>query len=136
MKNEGKKQMWFRNFKLIFFTLTVVFYNCGEVKPERISIGEIKCDHCSMSIVDMRFHTQLITYKGKRYHFDAIECADSFTNQKQMKAKQIWVTNYLNSNETLIKENATIIQTKKIRSPMGGGFAAFKSYEDALPYQN
>lgn len=128
--------MWFQHHKLIFFTLTVVLCNCGEVKPEALTVGEIKCDHCSMSIVDMRFHTQLITYKGKRYHFDAIECADQFIHQKQIKTKQIWVSNYLQANEFIPKENAVIIQTKKIRSPMGGGFAAFKTHEDASPYQN
>ncbi|MCW7461389.1 nitrous oxide reductase accessory protein NosL [Leptospira limi] len=128
--------MWFKHHKLIFFTLTVVLCNCGEVKPEALTIGEKKCDHCSMSIVDMRFHTQLITYKGKRYHFDAIECADQFINQKQMKPKQIWVSNYLQSNEFIPKENAIIIQTNKIRSPMGGGLAAFKSHEDTIPFQN
>lgn len=128
--------MWFNHQKLIFFVLTVVLCNCGEVKPESLTVGEKKCDHCSMSIVDMRFHTQVITYKGKRYHFDAIECADQFINQKQIKPKHIWVSNYLQSNEFLPKETAIIIQTNKIRSPMGGGLAAFKSHEDAIPFQN
>ncbi|MCW7473921.1 accessory protein NosL [Leptospira levettii] len=128
--------MWFKLQKLVFFTLTVVLCNCGEVKPEALTVGEKKCDHCSMSIVDMRFHTQIITYKGKRFHFDAIECANKFINQKQIKPKQIWVSNYLQSNESIPKENAIIIQTNKIRSPMGGGLAAFKSHEDAIPFQN
>jgi copper chaperone NosL len=136
MKIEGKNQMWFKNFKLFLLFSTVVFYNCGEVKPETLSVGEMKCSHCSMSIVDMRFHTQLITYKGKRYHFDAIECSDQFTKQNQIKAKQIWMTNYLNTNEFLSKEKAIVVQSKKIRSPMGGGFAAFKNHEDAFPFQN
>ncbi|EOQ89206.1 accessory protein NosL [Leptospira yanagawae serovar Saopaulo str. Sao Paulo = ATCC 700523] len=128
--------MWFKNFKLFLFISTVALYNCGEVKPESLTLGERKCDHCSMSIVDMRFHTQLITYKGKRYHFDAIECFNHYTKQNDIKAKQIWMRNYLNSNEFLTKENAIVVQSKQIRSPMGGGLAAFKNNEDASSFKN
>ncbi|MGV3665569.1 MAG: nitrous oxide reductase accessory protein NosL [Leptospira bouyouniensis] len=128
--------MWFKNFKLFLFISTVALYNCGEVKPESLTLGERKCDHCSMSIVDMRFHTQLITYKGKRYHFDAIECSNHYTKQNDIKVKQIWMRNYLNSNEFLTKENAIVVQSKQIRSPMGGGLAAFKNNEDASAFKN
>lgn len=127
--------MWFKSLKPICILFTVGFINCGDVQPERLTVGEIKCSHCSMNIVDMRFHTQLITYKGKRYHFDAIECLDQFQNDKNFKAQKIWVTNYLDTNEFISKEKAIIIHSDKIRSPMGAGLAAFKTHEDSIPFQ-
>ncbi|XDD54567.1 nitrous oxide reductase accessory protein NosL [Leptospira sp. WS4.C2] len=127
--------MWFKNLKLICIFLTVGLTNCGEVRPERLTVGEMKCSHCSMNIVDMRFHTQLITYKGKRYHFDAIECLNQFQNDKNLKAQKIWVTNYLDTKEFLSKDEAIIIHSDKIRSPMGAGLAAFKTHEDSIPFQ-
>lgn len=89
-----------------------------------------------MSIVDMRFHTQLITDKGKRYHFDAIECLDNFQNQKNLSIKKIWFTNYLDKTDLIEKDKAIIIKSKNIRSPMGAGIAAFKNREDSIPYAN
>ncbi|TGL44590.1 nitrous oxide reductase accessory protein NosL [Leptospira perdikensis] len=128
--------MCIKSLRLICIFLIVGFINCGEVHPEKLIVGEMKCSHCSMNIVDMRFHTQIITYKGKRYHFDAIECMNQFQKDKQLRIEKIWVTNYLDQNEFLLKEKATIIQSSKIRSPMGAGFAAFKTYEDSIPFQN
>ncbi|EMY71265.1 nitrous oxide reductase accessory protein NosL [Leptospira vanthielii] len=127
--------MWFKNLKLICIFLTVGLINCGEVHPERLTVGEMKCSHCSMNIVDMRFHTQLITYKGKRYHFDAIECMEQFQKDKDLKTQKIWVTNYLDTKEFLSKDEAIIIHSDKIRSPMGAGLAAFKTHEDSIPFQ-
>lgn len=127
--------MWFRSSKLIYIFLTVGLIHCGEVHPEKLTVGEMKCDHCSMNIVDMRFHTQLITYKGKRYHFDAIECKNQFQKDKNLNIEKIWVTNYLDTKEFLLEDQATIVQSDKIRSPMGAGYAAFKTYEDSIPFQ-
>ncbi|PJZ46367.1 nitrous oxide reductase accessory protein NosL [Leptospira brenneri] len=127
--------MWFKILKLVSIFLTATLIGCGEVQPERLTVGEIKCSHCSMNIVDMRFHTQLITYKGKRYHFDAIECMDQFQKQKNLEIQNIWVTNYLNTKEFLSKDKAIIIHSTKIRSPMGAGLAAFKTHEDSAQFQ-
>ncbi|MCW7488776.1 nitrous oxide reductase accessory protein NosL [Leptospira meyeri] len=128
--------MQLKSFKLICIFLTVALMGCGDVRPEPLTVGEVKCSHCSMSIVDMRFHTQLITYKGKRYHFDAIECMEQFQKQKDLKIEKIWVTNYLNTKEMIPKEEAIIIHSDKIRSPMGAGLAAFKTHEDSSQFQN
>lgn len=127
--------MQFKSLTLICIFLTVALVGCGEVRPETLTVGEVKCSHCSMSIVDMRFHTQLITYKGKRYHFDAIECMDQFQKQKDIRIKNIWVTNYLDTKEFIPKDEAIIIHSDKIRSPMGAGLAAFKTHEDTIPFQ-
>lgn len=127
--------MQLKHLTLICIFLTVALVGCGEVRPETLTVGEVKCSHCSMSIVDMRFHTQLITYKGKRYHFDAIECMDQFQKQKDIKIKNIWVTNYLDTKEFIPKDEAIIIHSDKIRSPMGAGLAAFKTHEDTIPFQ-
>lgn len=134
MKIEEKK-MWLKALKSTLIFLIVVLSNCGEVKPEMLAVGEMKCAHCSMSIVDMRFHTQILTDKGKRYHFDAIECLDDFQKQNNPPTKKIWVTNFLDRKEFISKEDAIIIKSDKIRSPMGAGLAAFKTHEEAKPFE-
>lgn len=127
--------MRLKSLKLICIFLMAALVGCGEVHPEKLTVGEMKCSHCSMNIVDMRFHTQLITYKGKRYHFDAIECMEQFQKQNELKIEKVWVTNYLDTKEFIPKDKAIIIQSNKIRSPMGAGFAAFKNHEDSIPFQ-
>jgi copper chaperone NosL len=135
MRTEGRNQMWFKSAKLVYVLLAIGFANCGEARPERLQVGEVKCSHCSMSIVDLRFHTQLITNKGKRFHFDAIECMDQFQKQKNLEIKEVWVTNYLNTNEIISKDKAIIIHSEKIHSPMGAGLAAFKTHEDSNQFK-
>ncbi|MCZ8157613.1 MAG: nitrous oxide reductase accessory protein NosL [Leptospira sp.] len=127
--------MWLKRLKYYSIFLMIAFCHCGEAKPEALNVGEVKCAHCSMSIVDLRFHAQLLTDKGKRYHFDAIECMDDFQKQKNIKAREIWLTNFLNKSEFLTKADAIIVQSNKIRSPMGAGLAAFKTQEDAKSFE-
>ncbi|TGL86252.1 accessory protein NosL [Leptospira congkakensis] len=128
--------MLIEKLRFVCIFLAAVLVSCGEIRPEPLTVGEIKCSHCSMSIVDMRFHTQLVSDKGKRFHFDAIECMDQFQKQKNLKTQKIWVTNYLNTKEFIPKDEAIIIHSDKIRSPMGAGLAAFKTHEDSSPFQN
>ncbi|MBM9579745.1 nitrous oxide reductase accessory protein NosL [Leptospira sp. 201903070] len=108
--------------------------SCGPKEaliPER---GKEKCNHCSMAIVDMRFHSQLLTDKGRRYYFDSIECLYSYKESLELERFRTWVTDYENVTRMLSEEEAAIVQSEEIHSPMGKGLAAFSSLENAREY--
>jgi copper chaperone NosL len=87
-----------------------------------------------MVIVDMRFQSQAITAKGRRYFFDSIECYYDFKKINHTEIKHAWHSNYLQPNEMIEENNAFILRSNLIRSPMGGGLAAFKTENDSKNY--
>ncbi|MDZ4728273.1 MAG: accessory protein NosL [Leptospira sp.] len=123
--------MHFRIRNFTIFAIVLSFLSgCGNSQPVHIEPGKVSCAHCSMSIVDMRFHTQTLTSKGRRYHFDSIECYYHFHEKIGGQSKKVWMSNFQNPNEYLDEDHAFIIKSNQIRSPMGEGYAAFKSKYD------
>ncbi|MBM9502079.1 nitrous oxide reductase accessory protein NosL [Leptospira sp. 201903071] len=124
-------------FRISLWTFTFVLWSfvfCGTKEPVIPERGKEKCSHCSMSIVDMRFHSQLLTDKGRRYYFDSIECLRSYKENLRDKKIHSWVTDYENSTRMLSEEEAAIVQSAEIHSPMGMGLVAFSSLEKAREY--
>ena len=66
------------SFSLAAFLVLNLIVGCVNTDPVLIEVGQERCAHCRMDIADMRFNTQLVTKKGKRYHFDSIECMVSW----------------------------------------------------------
>ena len=79
---------------LLFFLIT-----CGSKLPEEISPGEHKCEFCKMGVVSQNYHSQVLTKKGRRYHFDSIECMFSFWNSNLDKVDKVWVKDYLHPKD-------------------------------------
>ncbi|PJZ52063.1 nitrous oxide reductase accessory protein NosL [Leptospira adleri] len=110
------------------------FVSCVRKEPVIPERGREKCSHCSMSIVDMRFQSQLLTDKGRRYYFDSIECLQSYRENLNSEVILSWVTDFEDTNRMLKENEATIVQSPDIHSPMGKGLAAFASFEKASEY--
>ena len=103
---------------------------CGR-EPEPIAFGEDNCAHCSMMIVNPKFGSELITSKGKVYKFDSIECL--IAESKKYNSEDIavmWVPNFNNDKEFINFENAFLLISDKIKSPMSLNLLAFKSEEE------
>jgi copper chaperone NosL len=112
-----------RLFYILF--LVSIILHCGRNEPSPIAKNEEKCEHCYMKIVDMRFDSQLITSKGKRYYFDSIECMGYYTKRNQDELEKLWVKDFLGSGAYIEAGKAYFLNSEKIPSPMGAYLSAF-----------
>lgn len=120
-----------RNMKIRFFVIItfLIGSGCAE-EPEPIVEGLDECARCRMLISDSRFAAQLVTEEGKHLKLDSIECMLDVMRE-DTKYPFVWVSNAAKPGEWLEAEQAVFVRSDQIRSPMGGGLAAFESEVDA-----
>lgn len=100
--------------------------------PETFHFGDDIGAHCRMPIVDARFASQVVLDTGKVVKFDSIECLTSWLHSReQPEIHSIWVSDAAGSGELIRASEAVFVRDASIRSPMGGGLAAFFSAEQA-----
>jgi copper chaperone NosL len=105
-----------------------------EIRPETVHVDAEECVHCSMLISDRRFAAQLLNTKGKAYKFDSIECLRAFVQAGTVAAgdtHSIWVTDSEVGDGWVRAEDAAFLHSTQLRTPMGGGLAAFAHAADA-----
>lgn len=121
--------------KLAVFSLAVVFslllFGCINKNPENILAGEKKCAHCKMGIIQMNFHSQLITTKGRKIHFDSIECMISSWLEDGSKVEKLYVKNFDSPEEWLEIKEAIFLKSEKLPSPMSANLSSYKNQESA-----
>ncbi|TGM85549.1 nitrous oxide reductase accessory protein NosL [Leptospira licerasiae] len=119
---------------IILLSVVSISVFCSKREPILPEFGRELCAHCSMAIVDKRFHAQLLTEKGRRYYFDSIECSHSFEKSARYSSGSVWFADYENPDRMISEETAVIVRSSEIRSPMGEGLAAFYSIENAKDF--
>lgn len=107
------------------------FIGCINKLPEEVKAGEHKCESCRMGIVSQNYHSQFITAKGRRYHFDSIECMFSYLNHNNIKTEKIWVKNYSNPKEWIEIQHAMFLKSEKLPSPMAANLSSYLSMSEA-----
>lgn len=119
---------------LILLSMTV-FSSCSKVEPEKIKYNYDQCESCKMSISDTRFACEFLTEKGRAYKFDDLSCMNSFAMANtNMKVKNYFINDYLNTQELIPIEQLIFIKSENINSPMAGNIAAFLSKDSADAY--
>lgn len=109
--------------------------SCTQAGPKIISINTDQCEFCKMTITDAKFASQLVTAKGRVYVFDDLKCLTNYKKaQPQPETSQFYVADFLNPTTFLLIKNSTLISSQDIKSPMGGGIAAFADAKSAEPY--
>ncbi|MBS1549814.1 MAG: nitrous oxide reductase accessory protein NosL [Bacteroidetes bacterium] len=110
---------------------SVALISCGSDDAKTIKVGE-QCEHCKMSIENVKYATELITEKGKIYKFDDIKCMNGYANSNADKVvnAKTYVTDYP-SGKLIEFEKATFIKGGSIKSPMGGNMQAYENKEEA-----
>ena len=106
----------------------MVLMGCS-TQPVDFPPGERACEHCKMSIVDLKFHTQAISKRGKIYPFDSIECMILWNAEHPDIETEMWFKNYLDPGVWMKMENAKIIRSHLIHSPMGSNLLAISIQE-------
>ncbi|MFN3444850.1 MAG: nitrous oxide reductase accessory protein NosL [Bacteroidia bacterium] len=109
--------------------------SCTEIGPKPVKINIDQCEFCKMTITDAKYACQLATAKGRVYMFDDLKCMSNYKKaQPQPETSKFYVADFLNPTTFLIIQNATLINSENIKSPMGGGIAAFANVAAAEPY--
>jgi copper chaperone NosL len=99
-----------------------------DIAPEPVHIGAEECAHCSMLISDRRYAGQVLNNRGRAFKFDAVECVRDFLNAGTVAAADVhsvWVTDAAAGDGWIRAEDAIFVQSPALRTPMGGGLAAY-----------
>lgn len=98
-------------------------------EPAEIHYGDDQCAHCRMAISDSRFVAQIVTEKGKPVKFDAIECMIAYqkSGNTDLKNVKLWVGSFTEPGRWLPLEEAYIVKSDVIKSPMGESLLALPS---------
>ncbi len=119
------------SLKLFCVFLFFFLISCGNKLPEEIIAGEHKCEFCKMGVVNQNYHSQILTKKGRRIHFDSIECMFSFWNHNSEKVEKVWVKNYQSPKEWIEIQNAKFLKADNLPSPMEANLSSYKTQKEA-----
>ncbi len=110
-------------------------------EPHPTVAGVDACPYCSMTIVDLRFAAQVVTPTGLVLHYDAIECLADHLNGHGPTPPDVAetyladaATSSLEGADYLKAEDAVLLYHPRLRTPMGGGLAAFADAAAAESY--
>jgi copper chaperone NosL len=119
---------------MISILIVYLITGCKPV-PEPIRYGYDSCDFCRMTIVDNRFGGELVTSKGKVYKFDAAECLDDFYHQAHESFAWVLFVDFNHPGTFIPAQDAFLLQSTQLHSPMGKGIAAFQNEQQAKEAQ-
>lgn len=110
---------------------SLLLFGCINKAPENILPREKKCEHCNMGITQMMYHSQIITPKGRKVHFDSIECMISYWIKDEAKAEKLYVKNFSSPNEWIDVQNSFFLKSEKLSSPMSANLSSYKNLSNA-----
>lgn len=118
--------------KTSLIIILAILTACSQ-KPVEIHYGSDECAYCKMMITEERFASQVITETGKSITFDSIECMARYSGEhkKELESAKRWVNDFSNPGNWLNVENATLIKSEVINSPMGSSLLAVENEESA-----
>ena len=96
--------------------------------PQPIKLGQDACSFCKMSIADKRFGAEIITKKGKVFKFDDMHCVLGFMKSNTTNTndiKETWLVNFEEPHNFILAQNAFLLKSNELHSPMGGNVASF-----------
>ena len=115
-----------------YFTVcTILFFIGCNSGPKPIMYGEENCDFCSMTIMDDKHASEIVTNKGKVYKYDSIECMIRSLEYYADDAEAILVMDFKNPGTFIDATTAAFLVSPDLPSPMGANLKAFSSMEDA-----
>lgn len=106
--------------------------------PKPIRLGQDSCDFCKMAIADKNFGAEIITKKGKVFKFDDTHCLVGFRGSKidSSEISEVYLVNYKEPHNFIKAQDAILIHSEEIHSPMGGNTAAFDKEDAAKETEN
>lgn len=109
--------------------------------PRALDVGVDTCPFCNMSVIDGRFAAEAVTEGGRTLVYDAIECLldhEAGYGPPAPPVTERWLADRTASSRTnvtwLDTQQAVLLYHPRLRTPMGGGLAAFASADEALAF--
>jgi len=113
----------------------------ADPEPREVAIGDDRCPACGMAVIDARFAAQARTEGGRTLVYDAIECLADHLNGHAGPVPIVvaaWLADRVDSTQAVARwwpaEAATLLHHPRLRTPMGGGLAAFGDEPEALAF--
>lgn len=124
------------DFALVSFIIICFLSGCAN-EPRPINLSTDSCTYCGMAISKAVFAAEIITPKGKALKFDDLHCVEAFIKEKEstMEGEDIYLVNFMKPHNFIPAEEAFLLQSSELHSPMGGNTAAFETLEDLLKIQ-
>lgn len=138
MMETGLLSKIFRKKEKAVGLLMLIFFlsACEPPGPRPVSINKDECAYCKMTVTDVRFAAQAITEKGRHYIFDDIVCLRDFKKEnKDMAFHNLYVANYTEPSEFVDVDNAYLVHSESLRSPMAGNIAVFAERDSSVAYK-
>jgi copper chaperone NosL len=89
-----------------------------------------------MTITDPLFASQLTTVKGRQYIFDDLSCMTSYKKENTiLEVDRYYVADFCNPLAFIDLEQAILLRSDSLRSPMNGNIAAFAIQDSAMHYK-
>ncbi len=131
MKKKPAPLMMVLTVGLIFITA------CSSSGPRPVVMNKDNCAFCKMTINNDQFCSQLITKKGRIYVFDDLICMIGYKKENdQVAYDHFYIADFSNPTVFIDLDQATLIQSDSLRSPMGGNMAAFVVPDSAQAYKS
>jgi copper chaperone NosL len=101
-------------------------------QPRPVQLIDDRCPACGMAVMDARFAAQAVTDGGRTLVYDAVECMADHRNGHAGPAPTV-VAEFLADRSAsshdhavwCVAEHAVVLHHRRLRTPMGGGLAAF-----------
>jgi copper chaperone NosL len=122
-----------QSVKIASALLTIFFISCN-TGPAPINYGKDNCTDCSMTIMDPKFASEIITKKGKVFKFDDTHCILHYIKSGMIRKEDIASTVFLDFNNPqnfLPAESAFFVLSQNLKSPMNGNTIAVATREMA-----
>lgn len=114
-----------------------MFCACAPPGPKPIVLNKDLCAYCKMTITDANFATQLVTDKGRNYVFDDIVCMIGFADDNaETEVSHFYVADFSKPSDFIDIEQAQLLHSDSLRSPMGGNIAGFAVNDSLEVYQS
>ena len=120
--------------RTVTLSAVALFSACGPSKPEPIAYDADQCNYCRMQISDPRFGAELLTRHGRAVKFDSIECLVAFYKQAVVAndVGSVWVSDFQHPGTLIEATHAAFVDLGAGRAPMGRGWAAVPTADDAI----
>jgi copper chaperone NosL len=134
-KKNNKRVASIPSAMLLLFVISLSSCSNG---PEAIKLGKDNCHFCKMTIADARFGAEIVTQKGRVFKFDDSYCLLDYLKMDDLRPSDInniYISCFSGNHQLINVKEALILQSKELRSPMGGDIVAFNNEDSISKYQ-
>ena len=122
-----------RRSRFLAFLAAPIVIACSSGPPTPVDIApDDMCQRCKMVISEKRLAAEFLDQERSVYKFDDISCMVHVLKNRSDKSPvtAVFVTDF-DSGVWLRADEASFVWSAQLKTPMGGGAAAFKDYSRA-----